>query len=148
MITKKELESLEKLKLEQKDLFERIEKLESMPQAIVQDSVKGSSREFPFTQHNCIVKGFEEDKVFKRRKNLIKKLKKRYKQNEEDILKSIVHIEYELKKIEDSEIRKIIRYRYEDDLNYIQIAHKLNDKEGKIYTADSIRMKLNRFFEK
>ena len=67
---------------------------------------------------------------------------KRYK-----LEKAINHLEYELNQIDDSELRMLIRYRYEDNLNYVQIAHRMNDYGEKIYSDDSVRMKLNRFFE-
>lgn len=143
MITKKELDNLENIKKEQEDLEDRINKLESKGQQTVTDSVKGSSSEFPYTQHNCVVTGLEEDKIYRRKKNTIKKLKKMYKNNASHIDKSIVHIEYELKKIEDSEIRQIIRYKYEDNLSWIQIMHRMNYN-----SEEAPRIKLKRFFEK
>ncbi len=151
MITKKELEQLESIYKEQEDLKERIEKLEYIQPKIVQDSVKSTSKHFPYIEHTTIIEGLEEGSANKRRKKQIKKLKKILSENKVKILKQITHIEYELKKIEeeDYEIREIIRYKYEDNLTYIQTAHKMNDKyPQKIYTADSIRMNLKRFFEK
>lgn len=56
--------------------------------------------------------------------------------------KKIKQIEYDLNKIEDTEIRQIIRYKYEDDLNWIQIMHKMD------YPSESkARMKLERFLK-
>lgn len=143
MITKKELEQLENLNKEQIDLEERIKALEYKPQQIVTDSVKGSSKHFPYIKHNCIVQGLENDSNYKKRKNIIKKLKKIYKGNKINIDKTILHIEYELKKIEDTEIRQIIRCKYEDNLNWIQIMHRMNYK-----SEEAPRIKLKRFLEK
>lgn len=143
MITTKDLEQLENLYKEQIDLEERIKALEYKPQQIVTDSVKGSSKHFPYIKHNCIVRGLENDSNYKKRKNIIKKLKKMYKENKINVDKKILHIEYELKKIEDPEIRQIIRYKYEDNLSWIQIMHKMN------YTSEEApRIKLKRFLEK
>ena len=61
--------------------------------------------------------------------------------------KLINELEYELNKIDDSEIKQIIRYKYEDNLSYIQIANKMNKKGRKEYTADGIRMKIKRFLK-
>ena len=48
-----------------------------------------------------------------------------------------------------NELRQIIRYVYYDNKNYNQVAHAMNERFSKNkYTADSIRMKINRFFEK
>lgn len=147
MIKKEELEQLENLRKESKSLRERIEKLENKPRKILTDGVRGSSSTFPYTQHTCKVEGLDDSISYRRRKNTIKKLKKMLKAKEVKIDKMIVHIEYELNNIEDSEIREIIRCIYEDNLTYNQTAHKLNNKKNK-YTADSIRMQLKRFFEK
>lgn len=64
-----------------------------------------------------------------------------------DLEKKLINLEYEIQKIEDSDIRTIIRYRYVQRLNYIQIAHKMNENGRKIYSADSIRMQLKRFIK-
>lgn len=144
MITKKELEQIENLYKEQDDLEKRIDKLESIPQKIVQDSVRSTSKHFPYTEHTTTIEGFEEDNTYKRRKKQLKKLKKIYLENKIKLDKSIIHLEYELKKIEeeDSDIRKIIRLKYEDNLSWIQIMFKMN------YNAESTaRMKLDRFLE-
>ena len=144
MITKKELEQLENIYKEQEDLEKRIEKLESVPQRIVRDTVKSSSKHFPYIEGHSIITGLEEDNTYKRRKKQLKKLKKMYLDNKLKIDKAIIHLEYELKKIEeeDSDIRKIIRLKYEDNLSWIQIMFKMN------YNAESTaRMKLDRFLE-
>lgn len=71
------------------------------------------------------------------------------KSKEVKISKMILNIEYELNYIDDPEIREIIRYIYEDEMTYNQAAHKMNEiKAKKEYTADSLRMKIKRFFEK
>lgn len=142
MLNKKELEQFNSLKIEQKDLKVRIGNI-NIKQKVVKDSVRGSSSEFPYIEHYCCVSGLENDDNYNRKKKLIKKLKKIYLLNEIKIIKQLIFIEYELNKIKDSEIRRIIRYRYEDNLNWyqIQIAMK-NDTE---YAA---RKKLERFFEK
>ena len=45
--------------------------------------------------------------------------------------------------IEDSRIRRIMRYRYIDDLNWVQVAHRM----GKNHTAESCRKAHDRFLE-
>lgn len=143
MIKKEELEQLENLRKEREALIERIMKLESKPRKILTDGVRGSSSSFPYTQHICKVEGLDDSISYRRRKNIIKKLKKMLKNKEEKIDKMIVHIEYELNYVEDSEIREIIRLKYEDDLNWIQIMHRRGYN-----TEDTARKKLDRFFEK
>lgn len=144
MITKKELEQLESIYKEQEDLKERIEKLESI-QPIVQDSVRSTSKHFPYIEHTTIIEGLEEGSANKRRKKQIKKLKKILSENKVKILKQITHIEYELKKIEeeDSDIRKIIRLKYEDNLSWVQVMFRMNYS-----SEDTARKKIDRFLEK
>jgi len=145
MITKKELEQLESIYKEQEDLEERINKLESKPQQIVQDTVKSSSKEFPYIETHSTILGYEEDSTYKRRKKQLKKLKKIYSENKVKILKQITHIEYELKKIEeeDCDIRKIIRLKYEDNLSWVQVMFRMNYN-----SEDTARKKIDRFLEK
>lgn len=141
MITLNDLKEIENLRIELKYLEEKTAKI---PIEIVKDSVAGSSRSFPYTKHTIKIEGFEN----KRNKHkYIKQLERQKYQLE----KKLNNLEYEVKKIDNSEVRLLIRYKYQDNLNYIQIAHKMNeanDYKGKIYTADSVRMILKRFFEK
>ncbi len=143
MNKKEEFEQLENLRKESNSLRERIEKLESKPRKILIDGVRGSSSTFPYTQHTCKVEGLDDSISYRRRKNTIKKLKRMLKAKEAKINKMIVHIEYELNNIEDSEIREIIRMKYEDNLSWIQIMHRRGYS-----SEDTARKKLDRFFEK
>lgn len=52
MLKKEELENLEKLRAERDSLLERINKLKGIPQKILIDGVRGSSKTFPYTQHS------------------------------------------------------------------------------------------------
>lgn len=49
---KRDLEQLSKLREEKKDLESRLEEFDRKP-TITIDGVQGSSRNFPYTQHNC-----------------------------------------------------------------------------------------------
>ena len=140
MITIKDLKQIDSIKKEINYLENKIKKLDEKPVKIVQDSVFSSSREFPYTRHTTVIEGFENPKNKRKYKKLLNNAK--YK-----LEKMINHLEYELDKIEDSEIRMIIRYKYEEGLNYIQIAHKMNENENKIYTEEGIRKKFERFLK-
>lgn len=141
MISKKDLKQIDSLRKEIAYIQNKIKKLDEKPTKIVQDSVSASSREFPYTRHTAKIEGFETPK----NRN---KYKKQLRNTQYKLEKALNHLEYELNKIDDSELRMIIRYRYEDNLNYVQIAHRMNDRDVKIHTEDSIRMKIKRFFEK
>lgn len=141
MIKKQDLKQIDSLRKEIKYIEDKIEKLDSKPVQIVQDSVSASSVSFPYTRHTAKIEGFENPKNRNKYKKLIK-------QRKYELEKAINQLEYRLNMIDDSELRMLIRYKYEDNLNYIQIAHKMNENGEKIYTEDSVRMKINRFFEK
>lgn len=142
------LVQIENLRSEQKDLEERIKKLDDTKIPEVSDSVEGSSRSYPYIKRNFTITGFNNI-VYSRNKKNKNKYKKMIKQSKQKLEKYINELEYDLKKIEDSEIRQIIRYKYEDNMNYIQISHEMNKrKTKKIYTDESIRKKLERFFKK
>lgn len=133
------LEQISYLHREKKDLTERLEELESKPLKHVKDSVQGSGTSYPFVQHHCTIEGIEYPKQGVQRR----RLRKLIKSAQRNIDKKIKNLEYELKKIEDSEIRQIIRYKYEDDLTWVQIMFKMNYK-----SESAARTKLDRFLEK
>jgi hypothetical protein len=141
MIKQHDLKQIENFKKEIKYIEDKIKKIEAKPVQIVQDSVSASSASFPYTRHTARIEGFENPKNLRKYKKLLKN--RRY-----DLEKAINQLEYKLNKIDDSELRMLIRYKYEDNLNYVQIAHRMNDLGDKIYTEDSVRMKIKRFFEK
>lgn len=134
------LEQINSIRSELKDLKGRIIGLNQQTNPVVVDSVQGSSTAYPYMQHNCKIEGSVES--FKN-KNIRKKYKKQIKSKEYKLDKLKNQLEYELNYVEDSEIRRILRYRYEDDLNWVQIMHKM-----KYNSEDKARKKIERFFEK
>ena len=127
MITKKSLKQIAGRKKEIVYLEKKIENIENKPIKIVTDSVSGNSSEFPYTSHNFKIEGFETPKNLKKYKKLLK--------------------------IDDSNLCMIIRYKYIEGMNYIQIAHEMNknpdrSQKNKLYTDESVRKQLERFFEK
>lgn len=138
MIDKELLEQLSSLHSEVEDLQKRLDKLENKPLRTVIDSVQGSSISYPYIQHHCIIEGVE----YPKHGNLKRKLKKLIKDSKRDLDKRINNLEYELKKVEDSEIRQIIRFKYEDNLSWVQIMFKM-----KYNSESTAKMKLKRFLE-
>lgn len=138
MIDKTDLEQMSSLHKEIEDLQERLDKL-NKPLKQVIDSVQGSSTSYPYIKHNCVIEGIEYPKQGKQKK----KLRKLINESKRKLDKRINNLEYELKKIEDSEVRQIIRLRYEDNLNWIQIMFKMDYK-----SEEKARIKLKRFLEK
>ena len=50
--------------------------------------------------------------------------------------------------IADIEVRNILTLYYVEDLTWVKVAHKMNEKGRKKYTEDSCRHKHDRFIEK
>ena len=141
MIDKTLLENISKLHEELDDLEDRLKKITKLETTVIKDSVQGSSTEYPYIQHNCVIEGVRYPKTKKSRYIYKKQIKsKKYKLD-----KLINKLEYELNYIKDkdSEIRQIIRYKYEDNLNWIQVMFKM-----KYNSEDTARKKIERFLEK
>ena len=136
------LSQINSTRKEIEELREKIDKINNKPAKIVIDSVKGSSASYPYISHNCVIEGLDNKKIIANKKSR-NKYKKQIKNKEFKLMKLITNLEYELNNVEDSEIRRIIRHKYEENLNWIQIMFKMNyDSESKA------KMKLKRFLEK
>ena len=141
MIDKELLNQIESLHKEYNDINKRLKQFEINSKTIVSDSVQGSDEEFPYTKHNFKVKGV---KMFKPKysKSIYKKM---LNSSKHKLDKAIKQLEYQLNSIEDkdSEIRRIIRYKYEDNLSWIQVMFKMEYK-----SESTAKVKLKRFLEK
>ena len=140
MINNELLKKISILNKELKDLRNRLKTMDKKEKTITTDTVQASSTEYPYTQYNAKVEGV---KYFKTKHSKYT-YRKQIKSKEHKLEKLINQLEYELNYIsdEDSEIRQIIRYRYEDDLSWIQIMFKMG------YKSESVaKMKLKRFLE-
>jgi len=134
------LDETEKLRAELKDIEKRLKKIEKRENTEVTDSVTGSSSEYPYTKHNVVVKGVENSIYTRKFKNLYKK---QLKSKKRELEKKINKIEYDLNYIQDSEIRQIIRLRYEDEMSGVQIMHEMGYN-----SEENARIKLKRYFKK
>ena len=137
MIDIKTLEQISSLRSEIDDLKERLSRMER--ERTVIDSVQGSSTSYPYILHNCTIEGVEYSRRNGKQK---RKLKKLISESRIKLDKKIINLEYELKKVEDSEIRQIIRFKYEDNLSWVQIMFKM-----KYNSESTAKMKLKRFLE-
>ncbi len=138
MIDIKTLEQISSLRNEIDDLKERLDKIEREHTVI--DSVQGSSTSYPYILHHCTIEGVEYPRRNGKQK---RKLKKLIVSSTIKLEKMITNLEYELKRIEDSDIRQIIRYKYEDNLSWVQIMFKM-----KYNSESTARTKLDRFLGK
>ena len=136
------LSQINSTRKEIEELREKIDKINNKPAKIVVDSVKGSSASYPYIQHNCVIEGLDNKKIIANKKSR-NKYKKQIKNKEFKLMKLITNLEYELNNVEDSEIRRIIRHKYEENLNWVQVMFRMNYNN-----PEAARMKLNRFLEK
>lgn len=140
MIDKDLLKNINSLNKELEDLKNRLKTIRRKEKTISTDTVQASSTEYPYTQYNAKIEGV---KYFKT-KHSKHTYEKQIRSKEYKLEKLINQLEYELNYIsdEDSEIRRIIRHKYEDNLSWIQIMFKM-----KYNSESTAKMKLKRFFE-
>lgn len=132
------LSQIDDLNKEVEDIKKRLKDLAAKPDKVVRDSVSGSSTTWPYIKHSCVVEGVDTSKY-----RNIKKYKRILREKQEKLQKKINQLEYELNYIDDPEIRRIIRYKYVDKLNWVAIMFKMD------YNSEcQARIKLKRFFEK
>ena len=133
------LSECEDIKKEIKDLEHRIQKLEEAESCkVVRDSVRGSSNAFPYISRSIVIEGIEEKEESKK----LKRYRRILEEKKDKLLDITIDIEEYLKQIDNSRIRQIIRYKYIDSKNWVQIGHLMET------SADAARMELKRFFKK
>lgn len=138
-MTKEFLDEIENTDKELKSLKKRLAKIENKESTVVKDSVQGSSKNYPYIKHNCIIEGVEIPK----NRNLKYKYKKQIKMKKYKLEKLKVQLEYELNYVKDADIREIIRKRYNDNKTWLQIMFEM-----KYNSEEKARIKLKRFLEK
>lgn len=138
-MTKEFLDKIENTNRELESLNKRLAKIENKEHTVVTDSVQGSMRDYPYIKHNCVIEGIEIPK----NKKLKKKYEKMIKHKKYKLEKMKIQLEYELNYIEDSDIKDIIRYRYNDGKTWVQIMFLM-----KYNSEDKARKKLERFLQK
>ena len=138
---KENLEEVYYIRKEIQDLEKRINRYKDNPKTIKSKGTCSSSS-FPYTEKHYMV----ECAVYNPKINTLEYKLKRFK----DKLKiKKQEIEEYIEKIPFSEIRQIFRYRYLDGMNWVKVAHQMNNiynKRG--YNEDSVRMKHDRYLKK
>lgn len=138
------------MKEEIKDLRRRISKLDKFLEnpPVVSDTVRGTRKDG--TIGPIKITGIPEREYYRK-----KAIKERYKAileaKEAELLELTCQAEEYIESIEKPELRTMFRLYYIDGLVWDQVAIQMNREfpNKKIsYTADSCRMRNNRFFEK
>ena len=128
-MTKHELQQMKKLKSEIKDLQERIDRNKFNPKNEVADTVK----DYRTGQGKTIViHGYGNEEW--------KRLQMKYTQRLGDITRRVLLCEIFLDMVKDSEVRQILRYRYEDGMTHEEIGAKMG------FSRQAIQKKEERFW--
>lgn len=139
------LEQYTDMRAEERDLVRRIQSIDAkllnmeMEGYIVADSVTcGKKGKKPLGTR--MIKGFPFPE-YERKRELLKTYKLQLQLADAKLLDLMDQVEEYLEGIKDSRIRRIMRYRYIDDLSWVQVAHRMGGR----HTADSCRMAHNVF---
>jgi len=136
-MTREELEEIFHIKKEIVDLEKRIERIEKQSTMVADAVQRGYKR-------RAIIYGVDVKRAYKLQSNYerLKKFKIMLVDKEKEIENYIETIPF-------SEIRQIFRYRYLDGMNWIKVAHQMNNKyNNRDYNDDSVRKKHDRYLEK
>ena len=143
---KEVLEQYSSLKAEYLDLQDEIRKLEKQIRKMetsrcqVSDSVKGPRPDG--TYGSITITGFPVPDYY-RRKKLLEKRKANLSKFELQLLELTNDVDDYINSLADSRMRRMIRYKFFDELSWVQVAHRMGGK----YTADSCRKQIERFLE-
>ena len=136
-LTKQELSQLKHIKEEIRLLQKAIADIEY---EYVTDSVKGSSKHFPFVEHTIMITGADVEGHDRKARRLKAQLERR----ESDLLDKRAEIEEFIDTIDDSFIRQIIALRYISCFQWEQVAAHM----GSGYTVNCIKKQHERFMRK
>lgn len=126
---KKGLQQLRALRAEIKNLEKRIEANKFSPKHEIADTVKDyrTGKGKPIAIHGYGNKEWQS-------------LQMKYKQKKGEAVRRVLLIEIFMDKVEDSEMRQILRYRYEDGLTHEEIGEKMG------YSRQAIQKREERFW--
>lgn len=119
---------------------EDIRKLKKKQKIVLQDSVKGSMSEFPYTGKNYHIEGTSYNYADDSRLRMEEALLIRRKENAEKIKTEVEQFINTLP----VRMQRIIRFRIIQKMSWDEVAAKMGSRS----TADSVRMEYNNFFEK
>jgi hypothetical protein len=138
------LEQLVDLREEYKDKKGAIERLEEYIAKLEQegyseiDSVTGGNG----GKQHFLIEGFPYP-LYSKKKTQLQMRKMALEEIKKTILEQITIAEKLINEQENSRIRRLLTYRYIDDMSWIQIATRMGGK----HTADSCRVTVERFFK-
>ena len=142
------LEQYADIQEEHRDLLRRIEKVEAQLEKmnekgyVASDTVTcGKRGRKPLGTKKVTGFPFPE---YTKKKRALKQYRLQLQLMDEKLHDTLNKVDDYINSVEDSRIRRILRYRYIDDMNWVQVAHQM----GKNHTPDSCRKVVERFLEK
>lgn len=131
---------------EAKELRERIEKTEDDIEKIVSgkkgvvDVVQSTTHDIRYAPCLVTIRG-ADDIGYYRKKQKLKEYKAKLERLEQDVLEQLTIAQEYIEGIENSRMRRILTYRYIDNLKWFQVAQRIGGK----CSAESIRKEHDRF---
>lgn len=122
-----------------KETEKDIKKLESEKRIVVYDKVKGSMREFPYTEQNFSISGRTDKTVIEKKIDSEYIVLEERKRKAEEIKQQVQVIINRAT----PRMQRIIRYKYLEGLTWRQISSKLHNT-----TEESVRKEFERFLKK
>ncbi len=128
------------LQEEERDLRQRICRLEDQIShlSIVSDSVTGTRKDGTIGQIR--ITGYPTPEYY-RKLGLLRRRKGAMEETQQRLLGMLNEVEAFVEGIEDSRLRRIFRYRYVDNMSWLQVAIQMGGK----HTADSCRIAHDRY---
>lgn len=118
-------------------LWEReLQALQRKAGGVVKDTVRGSSADYPYTEHPVTIAGVrtKPNQRILRRQRLLEERRARLEEQLEEI-------DGFIDGLQDSQLRQIIQYHYIDGHSWVKTARLVNNKES------AVRMKVQRYFK-
>ena len=123
-----------------KETEKEINRLNQKKKTIIQDSVKGSSHEYPYIERHFKVQGtaftVKDDSRLHHEEKLLEQRKAKAESVRRQVDEWLLTVPIRM--------QRVIRYRYLEGMTWEQVAAKM----GRRATGDSVRKELERFFEK
>jgi len=134
-LTKEELLKLRKITSEVEQIKQELENVKC---EYVMDSVKGSSVNYPYTQHGIKIEGYDIGSYNRKVKRIQNRLTRKLEElmDEKDILTEYICT------VNDSDLRQILMYRYINGLTWQEIGANMG------YAAITVRTKHDKFLKK
>lgn len=133
-MTKEELSKLQRIT----DEIEQIKReLESIEPEYAIDSVTGSSVNFPYTQHNIKIEGYD----IKSYEHKVKRIKNRLNRKRVELVEEKDRLTKYIYGLDDSDLRQILIYRYINGQTWQEVGASMG------YATITVRVKHNKFLK-